>query len=440
MIKSIALFFPLLFMVELVLGGPGYWKISTIITIRKALFVLSVCTLYLYCFTRNRWLLSKIDLTLLVFLIVSVVVWIVILPLKNGTGFGMAFSDGGSLLFFLLYFPLAHLLRNDVIQWKFIMDIFIGLVLIVAVVQVSIWFTVYLYPDLAGSMRIYTRLFFMVGEHNPIIVGRMLDGFFRAMWISSLYLVPALFFILKSPKNNLYKITTICLILMAVFVSYTRAIWLGIAIGLTMLAVVQLFWKFCRGRFSVPIWQRFISVGLLLGVVTIGIFKNEQLSFYTDRMISLLYGDEGVSVRLIQLAALTEAWSQHPILGVGFGANAEGHIRSQTAPFSYEMIPAALLMKLGLIGITFWIITGCIVLFYTYKSFKRVKNENQLVYWLATWIAFLFPCMTNPFLFNFVGMSIVVLMLLEISGEEQESFDRKPTTVELTLEAGRSKF
>jgi hypothetical protein len=46
--------------------------------------------------------------------------------------------------------------------------------------------------------------------------------------------------------------------------------------------------------------------------------------------------------------------------------------------------------------------------------------------------------MTNPFLFNFVGMSIVVLLLLEISGEEQESFDLKPAIPELTLRTGRS--
>jgi hypothetical protein len=438
MIRLIALFFPMLFLIELVLGGPGYWKLVTPLTIRKALFVLSVFTLYLYGFSRKRWFLSKIDLTLLVFLIVSVLVWIVILPLKSGTSFGMAFSDGGALFLFLIYFPMAHLLRNDVIQWKFIRDIFVGLVLIVAVVQVCMWFTVYLYPDLVGPIFYYTRKFFMVGEHNPVKVGPMLDGFFRVLWISSLYMVPALFFILKSPKNSFYKITTICLILMAIFVSYTRALWLGIAIGLGFLAATQLFLKFCRGRFPISIWLRFTSIGVLLGAAAVLFFKNEQLNFLTDRMMSLMYGDEGVSVRLIQLQALTDTWSQHPFMGVGFGAHAERLIRSQTAPFSYEMVPAALLMKIGLIGISFLLINGCVVLFYAYKSFKKVKKENQFVYWLTTWIAFLFPCMTNPFLFNFVGMSIVVLLLLEISGEEQESFDRKPAIPELTLRTGRS--
>jgi hypothetical protein len=130
-----------------------------------------------------------------------------------------------------------------------------------------------------------------------------------------------------------------------------------------------------------------------------------------------------MSIRLYQIKSLLEAWSNHPVLGKGFGSHAD-YIRVESAPFSYEMVGFALLMKLGVVGILLWIVSAGFILLYAFQVAWRWGRYHWLIWWMSTSIIFSAVSLTNPYLLNFIGMSIVLFLVLEIDWEDRRNYDQ----------------
>ena len=67
--------------------------------------------------------IKPIDYLVLLFLIINSI-WILFIPALNGFSIGDAVSEAGMLITFVLYFPLAILIRLKEIDFKFILKVF----------------------------------------------------------------------------------------------------------------------------------------------------------------------------------------------------------------------------------------------------------------------------------------------------------------------------
>jgi O-antigen ligase len=112
--------------------------------------------------------------------------------------------------------------------------------------------------------------------------------------------------------------------------------------------------------------------------------------------------------------ALLSQFSEHPWLGTGFGSYVSQNIRSEAAPWSYELVFHSLLMKIGVVGIVMvLVILGMALRVADVRACARA-NPRRFAIWTAFTTAFWFAGATNPLVTNFAGMSIIVLLLVDM--------------------------
>jgi len=91
------------------------------------------------------------------------------------------------------------------------------------------------------------------------------------------------------------------------------------------------------------------------------------------------------------------------------GAYMLDHFSVESRPYLYEMMPFALLMKLGIVGFGLYLAAIFGLLLSMVKG--MVKSGNKLVFSGAT-ISFFLAANTNPILYSFVGMVAVSFILI----------------------------
>ena len=124
--------------------------------------------------------------------------------------------------------------------------------------------------------------------------------------------------------------------------------------------------------------------------------------------------EEGAAVsnqiKIEQMYKLLDKWKESPIWGHGYGSYVEGYLRSEEAPFSYEMQLFALLMKIGVLGLGIWLVFFIVQMIYMFRS--KFKNVNNIISWLFLLMVIVICVQTNPLLISFIGMSVVLFMCL----------------------------
>ena len=84
----------------------------------------------------------------------------------------------------------------------------------------------------------------------------------------------------------------------------------------------------------------------------------------------------------------------------------------------YENLLPAMLMKLGLVGMLGW---GLFVLALVIFAVKAMgKKPVRFWCWLGTALAYAMAVQTNPFLFTFAGISLMLYLLLYLTGTQEE--------------------
>ena len=424
--RKVAFTLSIIFLVELILGGPGFWSIGGGFSVRKYLFVSSFVLLSIYSVKSGYWCFRFIDAVVFMFLTLSVAIWMFFMPLIRGQSIGMAFADGSALFLLLLYFPLSQLIRKGMINWERVKRLFILLVVTVSFFQLLVWLLVAYNNELAGPVRYaFIYLFHSIGSSSEgldIYVGYMPDGFYRVMWITSIYFLPAFCFLYVKPNKMMNDYFFLAILVAGIFVSYTRALWLGIAawfvlffVGKSLIVHYKEIGRLRFDRVSCLIFS------ILIGVILLIWWGGQRL--FVERIYFTSAGDQGMSIRLYQIKSLLEAWSNHPVFGQGFGSHAD-YIRAESAPFSYEMVGFALLMKLGVVGILLWIVSTGLVLLYAFQVAWRWGRYRWFLWWMSTSIVFSAVSFTNPYLLNFIGMSIVLSLALEIDWEDRKNNDK----------------
>lgn len=423
------LLFPLLFLLEIFFGEAGLWMHVGGASIREVLFVLAVLSMYGYAaLFWHRLEFSRIDLAVLFFVAVNAV-WGFLIPTLYGRGLDLAFADFGGVFVLLLYFPVAALVRGGALSWEALRGLFVDAALLLALLQLVVWTLATWQPELMLGARGFLLELYGVPE---IYIGPMPDGFFRVMPVTMLFLLPAFFTLshtLVTGRRPLFAAALLLLVSGGLVVAYSRTFWLAVILGLVLaLAGLLLKWRLVQpvtrvytlGRELLP---AVVFVAAFALVVVAGLVQGAEpgdppgeASASAERAASTLDAqDRSVAIKLQQIPPLIQEWKTEPVFGKGFGASAEDFARSEETPFSYEMLAPALLMKLGIAGALLWLAPLIYFLVDGLRSTGTPGTMDRGRFATAGFVGFALAVQSNPLLFNFVGMTLMLFYLLELS-------------------------
>lgn len=230
-----------------------------------------------------------------------------------------------------------------------------------------------------------------------------------------------------APRHPIRRIClwAACIVgVIVVLTSFRRAFVLVIAVTPLLVVFFRHFQPEAERRIDRRSMLGFSAV-IVIGVVVIvfglgAIYEFSVSSMWEHMVIGFDFSsqtiDAGADLRHEQLTALVRGWLEHPVLGAGHGASAYGSIRSQDAPWAYELSYMALLFQTGLVGFmtysagVFWIF---------WRGIKIIGEGGPLgrmmIPMLVGCSSFLIANATNPYLSKFDGLWMLFLPLAVIN-------------------------
>jgi hypothetical protein len=279
--------------------------------------------------------------------------------------------------------------------------------LVLAAFQVGLWVVGTLLGDRKWMVPLVLDLLF-VGAGDHLKVGPSPDGFFRVFWISTLWCLLSFYWVPVAFPASRFRWLFRGLLLLDLFVAYSRGIWVGLLVGQAV-AVGAVLRRHHLGRALVRSTAiGAVAVACLVGVLAATGTLDRGVARFTS---TASREDESIGERFDQAPYLLRLWYEHPVLGSGYGAYSHAKIRSQEAPYSYEHMPYALLAKLGLMGV---LGSGVFVAAWAVTAWQvRRRAPAQVASFLGGCAALLVAEMTNPLVLDFVSMSIFACLLVQ---------------------------
>lgn len=240
------------------------------------------------------------------------------------------------------------------------------------------------------------------------------EGFIRMQYpglASLIFVVPFSFAALVVFRSSrFWTWTALILGLGSVLLSGRRALFL-----VTMTAPLLTLLFVCFQ----PVITRHASVKSLVRITLVGVFAIGVLLSCLSSMSGLNFDamvegftagfrftptetDTGASYRREQFHALLSSWMQNPILGSGYGAPAQGSIRSGKNTWNYELTYMALLHQTGILGVTAY---GAAIVWVYWMGAKIIRSGGTLsalmVACLVGMSSMLVANATNPYFGTF---------------------------------------
>lgn len=446
-LKYIAVLFSLLFCTELIMGFTGTVVMIGGIAIRHVLFIVAFAGLYTY-FLVYLWAhkvklfsLDKdayfgsytvIDWIAIVFEL-SMILSMTIIPMIKGTNMQYAHSEAfDSAAIFSLYFPIAFLIKRNEFRMEKLLNWLKYIVCALSITHVAFYFAQD--ADVKFIYNFFEGINKLLGGNSiapSITLGH--GGYTRIIFTTSIYMIVGLFiFFYNLEKNKWYDYIIAGLNVLAVLTTITKSIWFGIGAGFIAYFAMAVLVNYKNNKIYIIklILSTIIGIAIILisdnlifdHIITIrmgnafaieNVADDKEFISEEEKYMNELDKEGAVQsnqIKLEQVKHLTKKWLQSPILGWGYGSYVEGYLRSETSPFSYEMVLFALLMKIGLLGLGIWCVFFAtqVILQIKYK----LKNRNHLLTWAFLAISMAVCVQTNPLLICFTGMSIILLISL----------------------------
>jgi O-antigen ligase len=392
------------FAFELVVGGPGYWQIGGV-SIRRTLF-LAVLLSLLVLLLLGRYRLRLGHAMLAAITAAFMVVWIALLPgIYNPRQLDDAVQEGLPLgmLFVGILLHAYYLDRPK--DWIVLRHRCGRLLGAAAAAAICVWVVGTFLVEETALVALAVTSYFTLGSERlepALYIQVMPDGFFRVMWITSTLFAVGLIYALRCRR-----MLGVCLFSLALFVSYTRALWIAATLGIVLAFVLD-------SRFRPLARVKPLHVLLLLGALAVVGMSDlsrgaEESVLRAGAMrIASTFSDESAEDRYDQVGPLLDAWQSAPLLGLGMGSSAPGSARSDVAAYLYEMTYLALLMKVGLVGM------GVLVAALTVMLWRQPrKRQPGPAHIDACIICFLLACGTNPYLLNLVGLGVLCFLFID---------------------------
>jgi len=251
--KKLFWLFPVLFLIDNVMGANGYQFTVFGIGIRILLFALSMASLCLYCLVTIRqqkialwkrqpdrpylWEFVKpIDYWVLGFILWNLF-WAVAVPrIKPGNPAG-GLDEFDPILTLALHFPCAFLLRTKQMNLRSLLKWLLPLTVLLA-----LWHSVMYLGETAsdgfymGYYDLIDKISFGTAVRTEVITG---VGITRIIQVTSVLLIPGMLLLLEicAGKRRIWPYLLLAPMLFAVLVTYTKSIWFGILAGLVVAVI-----------------------------------------------------------------------------------------------------------------------------------------------------------------------------------------------------------
>ena len=394
---------------ELIFLGTGRVLNIYGITLREIFFLLNFYIFFTFLFLKRKFFFSSLVKISVIFVFLNFFIWGLLLALVRNNSLYYAFADSNGILYLLYILPWTSFAFYENWSRRFVINTFLIFIFLFSiVVNSAVIFSLFGYLNLyqIGSYLSNTL-------HFQLISGIMPGGFPRIIWVQFIFFIPATLFFtsrLISRKNfSFLKLIMLLSCLLALVFSYSRGLWLGLIVGLIFLFLISR--KTVKAKNII-----IIVVIFLFCLVVIGLLNFNYLTLIGERIL-LSFNMQEISnaIRFSQAEFLLTEWMKYPVFGKGYGATVEGLVRSEIAPYSFELEPIALLMKLGLIGIILWIFY---FIFLIYESKRQIRNNKEDWIFRAIYSsipAIIVASSTNPYLLNSVGMGIIALFILVLT-------------------------
>jgi len=443
-LQKILLLISFIFIVELVLGESGNFIVIAGIAIRKVLFGLCLLSLSLYVllFARNIQI-KRFDFFVLAFIVWNVI-WMTLIPFIKGGSISGAIDDADTVFVMALYFPVVFLVRQGVIHWERINTAFIFLAVLLAIWHIIMYALESLFPGMYINYYKYflpAVTFGLFGGASPV-EGL---GLVRIITTTSIYMIVA-FILLLGKKNKKAKDEVFLIfLLIGIITTFTRSILISALLGIVLFLI-----PIHKSMIRVDKTRRLVTVLSCVLVVLLAnvlfvlplskLYVKNVLEKYRTHSEELSEGEKALAEGLVsnggdvidrlassasesdignklraeQTKALINKWKSSPIVGFGYGSYAEDCIRSEEIPYMYESTASAMLMKLGIVGIAAWGMLIVAMIYYAFKNKYMKKQYSAFRLWLIGCIAFALSVQTNPFLFTFCGLSIILFFCVDL--------------------------
>jgi hypothetical protein len=392
---------PAFYMVEIIWGGP----IGVVPGLRYLAFLGAAGVLTAFLLLRGGVPREMVPPALAVAAFtLGNIVWATIVPMIQGTDLNLSLHEGRAFLVLPLAVIFLLVAGDRPRTFRSLQRLVVILSAVLAAVQVAIWVAGTLSGPIQGPIVFALHSLYK----QSIYVGMMPDGFFRVFWISSLWCLLAIFWVPVAFAESRWKRPLQLLLVLCVFVTYSRGIWLGLAVAAL---AVHTFEMLDRNRISVLFRQLFAGFAILV-MAGAGLALFGELDRVTDRFGSTAsQHDVSITERVVQTQFLRQVWHENILIGGGYGAYSRHYIRDVEAPYSYENIPYALLAKLGIVGVT---LMGGFLAYLALSAFlARARAGEQARSFVGGLISFLLATLTNPMLINFVGLSILACLMVQ---------------------------
>lgn len=436
--KKFVWIFPMLFVLELIFGVSGTMIVINGIAIRHILFILTFLSLYGYTayyiwvnkirvfslekgaifgdFNKTDWFAVVFEAALLISM--------TIIPMIKGTNLRYAYSEVfDSAAIFSLYFALSFLIKEKEID----IDKFLNYVKW-CIFAFGIQHIIFYYAQEADAHfmeKFFTGVVDLAGG-NGIVQSFVLGhgGYTRITFNTSIYFLVGLFvFLYQLEANKWYDYIIYLTELVAMLTTMTKSIWLGAGLAFILMSVAIIIYGFRKNKKLIRKMITAAALSLLIVCVTdtymfdhavsirlLNTFVTQSDGEYDNEMMQLDREGAALSntIKLEQISKLLDKWKESPILGHGYGSYVEGYLRSEVAPFSYEMQLFALLMKIGILGLGIWIVFYII----QFVSLIRLKNPRwiHIFAWVFLLMSMVICVQTNPLLISFTGMSVLLFI------------------------------
>ena len=370
-----------------------------------------------------RALLKKNWVILLpVLFFIANLIWVFPFAISNNEGFLYALMDMQSLLMLPVATLVFLAMWKHVEGFQKIMRLTIVMCTLLALVQAALWLVLRIYHFPHEVIYEYVELYFGTRESIAILEQPSNQGsYFRVVWISSYWLI---FGVFLSPLfiGNRYLLFFIQAIFgLAIISSYTRGIWLGLTVGILILVLLI---KSLSKLTDVSQW-RVSLLGLTFALVSVVFVEwmdgNSGLilsRFYIENSIAekiidkpienTKVNDESSMERKVQTYKLLHKWQERPWFGHGYGSYVKDHYSHESRPFLYEMVPVALLMKLGVFGFLIYL---SFFIFILYRLWCMRSCFQSAIILFSCITAYLIQVHTNPVFFSFTGALIFTILM-----------------------------
>lgn len=368
--EKIVKFFMIILLLELFLLGSGQFLSINGISFRMLLYFIAILTSIFLLFNRVRIFMQILNF-LLIYL--TLLFFSIIIGISNGAIILQIAENIKPLLFGLIVLPFSLFIIN--IERVFLVSkliklsgLFMGIGFILLLIL--------LFVGYVDFNIMYERL---SSDYNDFMMN---DGEIpRIFYKGFLYLNIA--FIFYTYSNDKYKSLILILLLLAIVLTFTRGFLLALIFSFIFISIIEIKEK--------------NSFLLLLAIFTcIGIF----LPFY-----GIIFGDrnESDSMRIIQIEEVLNAITTTSFfIGHGFG------IGVPTRPDGMEITFLEIFHKQGILGLFLWI-GFLFYMIFNYLNIRNLTYKKIFKPFLVSTFFVYFQSLTNPYLNNPIGMSMVLL-------------------------------